>query len=442
MSGAGYQDIPRLYTAIAESSACAIYWLILPRKVRSRMMYSILTILFFLADALWLELTDDVPVTFWLPCMLAAFGLMYVYLSLVLKDSAKGHLYTTLKALLLAEFMASLEWQIDSYLRSIAVLSPARMVLLPILVYGAVLLIFFKAEKGMFARNVPLELTWKELFATILVVAASFLFSNLSFVFTNTPFSSRLITDIFNIRTLVDLAGLAFMFALQSRAMDIAAEKELSAINSMLKAQYDHYRNYQETINLINIKYHDLKHQLAGLRAVSDTQQRNEWIDSMSRELESYRPDTQTGNQVLDGILDQKMPLVRNNRIQLTCVVDGKLLNFMHVTDICTIFGNALDNAIENVVTIQDPEKRLIHMSVTAKKQFLWIEVDDYCDKKLEFENGMPRTTKTDHRENHGFGVKSIAYTARKYGGNVSFGLNNNMFEMKMILPLPKDSGS
>lgn len=39
-------------------------------------------------------------------------------------------------------------------------------------------------------------------------------------------------------------------------------------------------------------------------------------------------------------------------------MADGKLLDYMHVTDICSIFGNALDNAIEHVILIPDPEKK------------------------------------------------------------------------------------
>ncbi|MFR7377939.1 MAG: GHKL domain-containing protein [Oliverpabstia sp.] len=47
----------------------------------------------------------------------------------------------------------------------------------------------------------------------------------------------------------------------------------------------------------------------------------------------------------------------RKNHIQITCVADGKLLDFIHVTDLCSIFGNALDNAIEHVIMIPEAEK-------------------------------------------------------------------------------------
>lgn len=49
----------------------------------------------------------------------------------------------------------------------------------------------------------------------------------------------------------------------------------------------------------------------------------------------------------------------RNMILSLPVIIDGKLLEFMHVTDICTIFGNAIDNAIENVVMIKVLKKEL-----------------------------------------------------------------------------------
>ena len=67
-------------------------------------------------------------------------------------------------------------------------------------------------------------------------------------------------------------------------------------MNAVLKSQYEQYRNYLNSIEMINIKYHDLKHQLAGLRAEIDPEKRTEWIDRMSREVQAYKPEQETGN--------------------------------------------------------------------------------------------------------------------------------------------------
>ena len=162
--------------------------------------------------------------------------------------------------------------------------------------------------------------------------------------------------------------------------------------------------------------------------------ERKKWIDSLEQELESYSPELETGNSVLDTLIAGKMMNCRANNIKITCVADGDILDFMHVADICTIFGNALDNAIESVTLIDDPEKRLIHLSLSQKKNFVLIQINNYCENTITLKNGYPVTTKAD-KGNHGFGLKSIRYTIEKYHGTLNFDLNDNWFELKMLIP-------
>lgn len=66
----------------------------------------------------------------------------------------------------------------------------------------------------------------------------------------------------------------------------------------------------------------------------------------------------------------------------------------MRPMDISALFGNALDNAIESVRKIADPDKRLIHVSVQRQKGFLRIRIENCFEGKIRFENGMPVTSK------------------------------------------------
>ena len=46
-----------------------------------------------------------------------------------------------------------------------------------------------------------------------------------------------------------------------------------------------------------------------------------------------------------------------------------------------------------------------------------------------------PVTTKHD-KKNHGFGIKSIDYAVKKYNGMITFGVENDMFEIKILIPM------
>ena len=183
------------------------------------------------------------------------------------------------------------------------------------------------------------------------------------------------------------------------------------------------------------MKYHDLKHQIAGLRAETDSVKRGEWLDAMEDELSSFETWNKQETVFWTPYLQQKFFTAEKTNIQITCVADGKILDYIHVIDICTIFGNALDNAIEHVVMIPEKEKRLIHVSVSQKKNFVFIKVENYCENEIiKNEHQLISTTKSD-KQNHGFGLKSMIQTAQKYNGSVDFGVKNNWFELKILLP-------
>ncbi len=427
-----YQDIPRLYTALAEWLACLTYCLILKRKVK-RPAFIAISAVALVVQCAFLVLTKNLPIYFWVPCMLIAVLLMYLFMYLVCDDSKNVIGYYCARAFLLAELAASLEWQLASFATG-ARPSMVSQVIILIVVYFLVFVWALYMEKSITRGIFQLEINTRELMAAVLIAASIFAFSNLSFIVPRSPFTAEITADVFYVRTLVDIAGIMILYVYQSRICELLAEKELSNIHSMLKAQYDKYRNYQTTFDLINMKYHDLKHQIAGLRADMTEGERQEWIDHLEKELEAYSPELETGNSVLDTLIAGKMMNCQARDIKVTCVADGNILEFMHVADICTIFGNALDNAIENVSLIDDPEKRLIHISVSPKKNFVLIQINNYCENQIKIKNGFPVTTKVD-KDNHGFGLKSIRYTVEKYHGTVKFAVNKNWFEQKILIP-------
>ena len=433
-----YQDIPRFYTALAEWGACVIYICLIKKRFNNKITVALST-LFLVAQIALLVPTGDLPTVWWIPCMVSAAFLMYLFIYTVGNVHSITAAYLCARAFLIAEFTASFQWQLDCYLNARVDVEHfvfAKIVML-VVIYTAIFVLVAFMEKPLMNPEYLNKITYKEFIAVIAIVAVAFTFSNLSFIWKNTPFSSGFRSDIFNIRTLFDLAGMTILYAYQSRVCELMAESEIVTMDSMLKSQYNQYRNYQESIDLINMKYHDLKHQIAGLRAETDIDKRTEWLDAMEDDIRGFESVTNTGNKVLDTIIAGKIMHGQKYDIKFTCVIDGKLLEFMHVTDICTIFGNAIDNAIENVVMIKDIEKRIIHVTVSAKNKFVLIQFQNYCEvKPNEDKRGIRlfESSKADKR-NHGFGLKSIQYTVDKYDGTMKAGMNKDWVELTILIP-------
>ena len=429
------EDIPRIYTGIAEWLAVVVFVILLPHRYK-QLKTALILGAYLPILCTYLYLTRRVLTIFWIPCMMLSFASIFFVIHLLTLRSNRAHLYFTIWAFLVSETAASFEWLIESFFFSPESPAPIPVRIIFVAVcYGIIFLIIYFIQKNLIDSEAPIELTLRDLLSAFLIMIFTFFISNMSFFIPHSPFSSAVHDEISRIRTLVDVGGIAILYAFQSRLVELNAKQDLATLSNMLKSQYESYRNYQETIDLINFKYHDLKNQLIGLASEKDAEKRNEYIRQMQKELESYRPERQTGNQVLDTIIASKSMRCRKLEIQLTCVAEGKLLEQMPVTDICTIFGNALDNAIEYVALIPEPEKRLIHLTLSRHKSFIYIECSNYCPDKLKFKNGLPLTTKDD-KKIHGYGVRSIAYTVKKNHGSINFSQKDESFEMKILIPL------
>lgn len=219
-----------------------------------------------------------------------------------------------------------------------------------------------------------------------------------------------------------------------------AIRQELDMLNHLWVQQRDQYDLAKENIALINQKCHDLKHQIQAMRVMFSDERREEYFKEMEQSVRIYEVLAKTGNEVLDTVLTEKSLYCEANGIQAHCVADGSLLSFMDPVDLYTIFGNALDNAIESVRDSEDREKRIIDVLVYAEKQMLVIQIINPVSGALRFDSeGLPMSTKVNDGY-HGFGLKSIRHTVKRYGGFLTVKVENGCFYLQILLPVNRDT--
>ena len=299
-------DIPRAITALAEWCACLLCVVRRPRRFHGPKLWGIMAAGLAIQCA-FLVLTDARHIFLWLPCMMAAVALMFGLIALCCDMPLTTVGYCTARAFLLAEFAASLEWQLYSYTLYTLGWQEAELKkgLLSLVMLAAVYaLVFFGAYRLESRREDPrtaMIFQMRELWSPILIVLACFFLSNLSFVYTDTPFTSPILTEIYNIRTLVDVAGLAMLYAYHIQRCELFMQRELDSIQNVLQNQYTQYRQSRESIDVINRKYHDLKHQIAVLRAEPDADKRSAYLDGMEEEIRDYEAQNKTHRADLCG---------------------------------------------------------------------------------------------------------------------------------------------
>lgn len=434
MTGNAIPDIPRLYTALAEWLSCMVIVLSL-KPALGRYKTILLSALYLGVLIAFMELTANVVLWMWLPCMLAAFFIMSGFIFLCTKASYYESIYYAVLAFSTAECIASVEWQIINYTNRATSKIPLWIEIVAlILIYGILTFI----EHHMFNRRISIDSSFRinrgDWFSAIFIAAVVFMLSNLRFVTDNSVAAGQYSREIATARTLVDIAGVAVLYAHYVSCRTNTIRAELQAVQSTLDAQYQQYKQSRESIDLINMKYHDLKHQIQYLRDEQDAEKRNAFLDRLENDIKSFELQNKTGNAVLDTILTGKSLYCYKHGITMTCVADGALLDFMEAMDICSIFGNALDNAIESVLHIKDKEKRLIHVTVSQLNDFVMIRIENYYEDELKTDGENYVTTKDDG-SNHGWGIKSIKYTANRYDGAVYINTDNNWFDIKIAIP-------
>ncbi|NBI58441.1 ATP-binding protein [Lachnospiraceae bacterium] len=428
-------DIPRFYTALAEWLSCLLCMRELVRRYSGWKFWGIAGAA-FLVQSVFLVLTGGLDGPVWLMCMAAAVFLMFCFLRISCGSSSLDVGYVCVKAFVLAEFMASLEWQLHCFFYyGMGYESSWTGLLLLLAVYGGTCLVARGISSRYISGTERMDTTGRELLFAAVIGLSVFLMSNIGFVYSQTPFSGKYASDIFNVRTLIDLGGLAILVAYHIQRLHLRAQHDLESMEMILHNQYTQYQQSQETLDLINYKYHDLKHHIIALRAEENKEKRNAYLDQMEDEIRNYEAQNKTGNQVLDTLLTAKSLYCMREKIALTYVVDGARLDFMDVMDICSIFGNALDNAIECEKKIPETEKRMIHVSMFVQQTFLIIRFENYCEGELDFEQNLPVTTKK-QAEFHGYGLKSLRHTVHKYGGEVDIDVEDQWFRLKILIPL------
>lgn len=435
MSFSDLIDIPRLYTAFAEWGACFVYLLIFNKKISNIKLF-----LYGLGMFLWFSsyqyIAGQLPLYLWIPGMLGAIASMAIFISIPCNLSFIDGLFCCVRAFVLAEFIASLHWQLYVwYTLYSGQERPVLRVISVILLYSLSYTIYYLLEKEHIPKDEPLNVNLKELFATILVGLSAFTMSNLSFIAPNTPFSGATFSLLY-IRTLVDFGGLVMLFSQQDKREELRMRSENQAMNVVLQRQYEQYRMSIDNIELLRKEFHDLKHYMLAIRSEQNPQKREQYLLEMEQAILTQESLTNTGNQVLDVVLTTKHLYCTKNKIHFTYIADGKLLSFMHVKDICSIFGNALDNAIECVSQFEDPDKRLVSLSMFQKNQFLMIEFENYMETPLLLKkDALPSTTKQ-NKEYHGYGLKSIQMAVKKYGGSMTLNGENHMFTLRILFPI------
>lgn len=218
----------------------------------------------------------------------------------------------------------------------------------------------------------------------------------------------------------------------ESRIQNAVNEERLKVYEYQYKADAD-FRQLR----------HDMKNHLLAIRTLmgeEKDEKLKDYLDNLLDRASNEPVAVETGNHTLDGLLSQKASVLRLSSIRFDTILDFRGIDFISNMDLCTIFGNAVDNAIEACRKVENVERRYISIHSEKSAGQLIISFINSYQGQIQMRNGLPVTSKKDPHW-HGLGLSSIYKTVRKYGGVAQMDLSvPEQFSLTILIPLPENN--
>ena len=303
-------------------------------------------------------------------------------------------------------------------------------------IISAVMLLVYLAAYYLFVRKMKQhpELSFQN--RENLIVGGLLILFTIVIKFIMEPYlSARSMTKLYVLVSIYDIVCCVLALMLERGLFrNQALTDEKNFLTQLVHMQEEQYRTSKANVEMVNIKCHDMKHQISHITSTTDP----DAIRELEQIISVYDSSLQTGNEILDVCLMEKKLLCEKNSIKLDCIANGQCLSFMQPSDLFSLFGNALDNAMEAVCKLDDVEKRIIFVSVKEELGMAIIHVENNYTGELIMADGIPRTSKDDEFY-HGYGVKSIRMVVEKYDGNMALLPQNGIFNLNITIPVQEE---
>ncbi|MCR5397116.1 MAG: ATP-binding protein [Lachnospiraceae bacterium] len=208
-------------------------------------------------------------------------------------------------------------------------------------------------------------------------------------------------------------------------------EEEFAFREKLWNQKKMQYELSKDAMAVVNRNYHDIKHQIAAVNAMTDEERRQEALQRMEENIGIYDSVVHTENELLDTVLTEKRLACGRKKITMSCICEGKSMLFMDGLDLYTLLGNALDNAIEAAEKVPESE-RYISVLIQKKLGMTIVEIRNPIAAAPTIKDGNLFTTKKD-KDSHGYGVNSMKEIVKKYDGIFEYKANDKTFVVRMI---------
>lgn len=245
-----------------------------------------------------------------------------------------------------------------------------------------------------------------------------------------------------NMYIIISTIGLVFinlliftLFAKLQNQLEIQRNSDI--LNMQMRLEKQSFKRIEESYNRTRELRHDLKNHIFSLRGIAENGSKEELLDYLEKMTDAVEEATyisMSKNTAVDAVLNEKLIYAQKNQISTQFDINSLEKTSVSSMDICTILSNALDNAVEACLKIEEVKDRYIDLKINDNDGEMIISVKNpslYAPKRRA---GAYISAKKD-KEHHGLGLKSIKRTVDKYSGDMLVKYENGVFALVISLP-------
>ena len=222
------------------------------------------------------------------------------------------------------------------------------------------------------------------------------------------------------------------------------SDKEHEETSILLSKQLENQVEYYEKINSIYSEFRSFRHDynnhilcLKNILEENDIPQALDYLSDIQTFSSIYKNQYNTGNIIMDALLNDKNEKAQKNNTYLEFSGYIPTSGISNV-DLCIIFANSLDNALEACVKSDKNLQKKISINADFKQGYFFLTVSNPYFEEIQIKKDIFITSKNDS-QNHGIGISNIKKTVKKYSGNTNIEIENNIFILSIELLLNQD---
>lgn len=231
------------------------------------------------------------------------------------------------------------------------------------------------------------------------------------------------------------------LYIMISNSVEKSLYKRTSEIyEEQIQVQATHYANIAKNNYDLRKFKHDYKHMRI---VISELISQNKFSEALEMLNTGYNDllkmessiKFNTGNEILNAILaDKQIKATKSNTvIEFSGNLPNELISSL---DLCIIFGNVLDNAIEACEKISGNEPKIILVNSDYSAGLVFLTITNPVENNIKIKGDSLSTTKLD-KSNHGFGIYSIKKALEKYNGQITLCCEDYKFTTEINFEMP-----